>query len=75
MVRELAVEGMTIIWSTAYLDEAHSFDSCIVLNEGKVIFDGKPQEVVKTTAEFEEKVIGLMGGFDPEPSLLAKNLS
>jgi len=25
MVKELAVEGMTILWSTAYLDEAHSF--------------------------------------------------
>lgn len=72
MVRELAVEGMTILWSTAYLDEAHSFDSCIVLNEGKILFNGKPQEVSASTDEFEEKVINLMGGFNPEASQLAE---
>lgn len=72
MVRELSGEGMTILWSTAYLDEAHSFDSCIVLNEGKIIFNGLPQEVSQTTAEFEEKVIELMGGFNPKPSALAE---
>jgi ABC-type multidrug transport system ATPase subunit len=72
MVRELATEGMTILWSTAYLDEAHSFDSCIVLNEGKVIFDGLPHELSETTSGFEEKVIELMGGFNPKPSELAE---
>lgn len=73
MVRELATEGMTILWSTAYLDEAHSFDTCIVLNEGKIIYDGLPHKLSETTAGFEEKVIELMGGFNPEPSQLAEN--
>lgn len=72
MVRELATEGMTIFWSTAYLDEAHSFDSCIVLNEGKIIYQGLPHELSETTAGFEEKVIELMGGFNPGPSELAE---
>lgn len=72
MVRELATEGMTILWSTAYLDEAHSFDSCVVLNEGKMIYSGLPHQLSKTTEGFEEKVIELMGGFDPEPSQLAE---
>jgi len=72
MVRELAAGGMTILWSTAYLDEAHSFDSCTVINEGKVIYSGLPHELSETTAGFEEKVIELMGGFNPEPSLLAE---
>ena len=71
MVRELSTEGMTIFWSTAYLDEAHSFDSCIVLNEGKIIYQGLPHELSETTAGFEEKVIELMGGFNPAPSELA----
>lgn len=71
MVRELATEGMTILWSTAYLDEAHNFDTCIVLNEGKIIYSGLPHQLSETTAGFEEKVIELMGGFNPEPSQLA----
>lgn len=71
MVRELKGEGITILWSTAYLDEAHSFDNCIVLNEGKQIFKGKPHELSPTTEGFEEKVIELMGGIDLKPSDLA----
>lgn len=71
MVKELATEGMTIIWSTAYLDEAHSFDSCVVLNEGKAIYNGLPHNLSETTAGFENEVIELMGGFNPEPSQLA----
>lgn len=70
MVRELATEGMTILWSTAYLDEAHNFDTCIVLNEGKIIYSGLPHELSKTTTGFEEKVIELMGGYNPVPSQL-----
>lgn len=73
MVRELATEGMTILWSTAYLDEAHNFDTCIVLNEGKIIYSGLPHELSATTAGFEEKVIELMGGFNPAPSQLAES--
>lgn len=72
MVRELAGEGMTILWSTAYLDEAHSFDYCLVLDEGKVIYQGLPHDLSPTTEGFEEKVIDLMGGFNPLPSALAE---
>lgn len=72
MVRELKGEGITILWSTSYLDEAHSFDNCIVLNEGKVIYEGVPHALDPTTVGFEEKVIGLMGGIDLKPSVLAE---
>lgn len=72
MVRELKSEGITILWSTSYLDEAHSFDNCIVLNEGKIIYDGIPHDLSPTTAGFEEKVINLMGGCELPPSILAE---
>lgn len=72
MVRELKSEGITIIWSTSYLDEAHSFDDCVVLNEGKVIYNGIPHDLSPTTAGFEEKVIELMGGCNLGPSKLAE---
>lgn len=72
MVKELKHEGITILWSTSYLDEAHSFDDCVVLNEGKVIYNGLPQNLSPNTSGFEDKVIELMGGCDLEPSLLAE---
>jgi len=73
MVRELAVGGMTVLWSTAYLDEAHSFDDCIVLNDGKIIYNGKPHDLSETSKGFEIEVIKLMGGYEERESLLAKN--
>lgn len=72
MVKELSIEGMTILWSTAYLDEAHNFDSCIVLSESEIIYNGLPHKLSETTEGFEQKVIDLMGGFNPEPSQLAE---
>lgn len=42
MVKELAVEGISILWSTAYLDEVQNFDSCILLDEGKILYSGPP---------------------------------
>lgn len=72
MVRGLQDEGITILWSTAYLDEALSFDECIVLNEGKVIYNGVPHDLCPESACFEDKVIELMGGIDLAPSKLAE---
>jgi ABC-2 type transport system ATP-binding protein len=43
MVQDLCADGIAILWSTAYLDEAQKFDSCILLNDGKVLYDGPPK--------------------------------
>lgn len=47
MVKELATEGIAILWSTAYLDEAQNFDDCILLDEGKILYNGEPDELTK----------------------------
>lgn len=73
MVKELSTDGMTILWSTAYLDEAHNFDNCIVMDNGKVIYKGVPHDLSPTVSGFEDKVIELMGGFDETSSKLAEN--
>ena len=73
MVRELISPETTVLWSTAYLDEAHSFDTAVVMDKGKVIYNGSPLNLAKTTQEFEEKVIELMGGYKQEESLVAKS--
>ena len=73
MVRNMISPETTVLWSTAYLDEAHSFDTAVVLDKGKVIYDGKPHDLAPTPQEFENKVIDLMGGYNKEESLIAKN--
>lgn len=45
MVRSLSSEGLTVVWSTAYLDEAEICDSVLLLNEGKLLFVGEPKEL------------------------------
>ena len=73
MVREMITPETTVLWSTAYLDEAHSFDTAVVIDKGKVIYEGRPHDLAPTAQEFENKVIELMGGYKEEPSKIAEN--
>ena len=73
MVRNLISSETTVLWSTAYLDEAHSFDISVILDKGQVIYDGTPENLAPTTQEFENKVIELMGGYKETPSQIAAN--
>ena len=50
MVQTLTDEGMAVVWSTAYLDEAERCESVLLLNEGKLEFDGPPQELTDRLA-------------------------
>ncbi|MBA3720834.1 MAG: ABC transporter ATP-binding protein [Parachlamydiaceae bacterium] len=45
MVNELLHEGISVLWSTAYLDEAERCDTVLLLNEGKMLFNGPPNEL------------------------------
>ena len=45
MVQALTDEGMAVVWSTAYLDEAERCDSVLLLNDGQLVFDGPPAEL------------------------------
>jgi ABC-2 type transport system ATP-binding protein len=45
MVQALTDEGMAVVWSTAYLDEAERCESVLLLNEGRLLFDGAPGEL------------------------------
>lgn len=47
MVGELMQNGMTVLWSTAYLDEAEHCDKVILLNESKKLFEGAPRELTR----------------------------
>ena len=42
MVRQLTAEGIGIVWSTAYLEEAERCASVLLMNDGRLIYDGAP---------------------------------
>ncbi|MDI9347030.1 MAG: ATP-binding cassette domain-containing protein [Methylacidiphilales bacterium] len=48
MVTHLSQNGMTVLWSTAYLDEAEKCGEVILLNEGKLISKGNPEKLLST---------------------------
>jgi ABC-2 type transport system ATP-binding protein len=50
MVQDLVHQGIGVVWSTAYLDEAEKCDEVILLNEGKKILGGKPEELTARVA-------------------------
>lgn len=45
MVEDLVTQGIAVVWSTAYLDEAELCGTTLVLNEGKMLFAGTPKEI------------------------------
>ena len=47
MIQELLKEGISVVWSTAYLDEAERCHSVLLLNEGKLLYSGPPQDLTK----------------------------
>jgi ABC-2 type transport system ATP-binding protein len=47
IVQELLSEGIAVVWSTSYLDEAEKCDTVILLNEGKKLYDGPPADLLK----------------------------
>jgi len=48
MVGALAHDGITVIWSTSYLDEAELCDEVLLMSEGLLKFNGAPQEIINT---------------------------
>ncbi|MDD4701129.1 MAG: ATP-binding cassette domain-containing protein [Desulfovibrio sp.] len=44
MVQDLSRDGMTVVWATAYLEEAERCAQVIVLDTGSVLYAGAPQE-------------------------------
>ncbi|ERT11969.1 ATP-binding cassette domain-containing protein [Photorhabdus temperata] len=48
MVHELADDGMLILWSTSYLDEAERCRDVLLLNQGKLLYSGQPQKLTQT---------------------------
>ncbi|MBH1929854.1 ATP-binding cassette domain-containing protein [Serratia rubidaea] len=50
MVNTLAGDGMLILWSTSYLEEAENCREVLLMNEGKLLYSGPPQELTQRMA-------------------------
>lgn len=48
MVHELAGDGMLILWSTSYLDEAEQCRDVLLMNEGELLYQGEPKALTQT---------------------------
>jgi drug efflux transport system ATP-binding protein len=72
MVYALIAQGVGVVWSTAYLDEAENCAEVLVLNEGRVLFHGDPKAM---TASVAGRVFQLRGAGARRRELLARALS
>lgn len=61
MVQELLKEEISIIWSTAYLDEAERCDSVLLLNEGQLLYSGPPQQLTQRVQGKTFKISDIAG--------------
>jgi len=61
MVENLTKEGIGVLWSTAYLDEAEACDHVLLLNQGKLLFSGKPAEMTGRVNDRVFRVSGIIG--------------
>ncbi len=59
MVQALTDDGMAVVWSTAYLDEAERCGSVLLLNRGELAFDGPPADLTGRLRERSFRLEGL----------------
>ena len=72
MVNALTAEqGVAVVWATAYLDEAERCESVILLNEGRVTFDGPPGQL---TARLADRSLCLVEPREDRRRVLARAL-
>ena len=71
MVQALTDEGMAVVWSTAYLDEAERCDSVLLLNHGQLAYDGPPGGL---TARLQDRSFRLEEVGDRRRAVLAEAL-
>ena len=72
MVYALIEDGVGVVWSTAYLDEAENCAEVIVMNAGRVLYQGDPKAM---TAQMAGRVYQAHGAGAERRALLAHALT
>lgn len=47
MVMQLLEDDIAVVWSSAYLDEAEKCDALLLLDQGRLLYDGDPKALTK----------------------------
>jgi ABC-2 type transport system ATP-binding protein len=61
MVGALAAEGITIVWSTSYLDEAERCAHILLMNAGRLAYAGAPRDFTARLAGRSVQLVGIEG--------------
>lgn len=61
MVQNLLAEEITVLWSTAYLEEAERCDEVLLLNEGKLLYGGQPKGITERVEGRTFKLVHVSG--------------
>jgi ABC-type multidrug transport system ATPase subunit len=72
MVYELVDQGIGVVWSTSYLDEAERCAFVYLLHEGKALYEGPPREL---TARVDGRSFLVAGAGQAGRQLLARALA
>ncbi len=59
MVYELVDQGIGVVWSTAYLDEAEQCARVLLLNEGALLYAGPPKDLTDRVAGRTYQIRGI----------------
>ena len=65
-IRKIASEGITIFVTTHYMDEAHHCERIVMINEGRIVASGSPEEIIhgacpeKSDADLNDAFVALM---------------
>ena len=66
-IKQLAAQGMTVFVTTHYMDEAEHCDRVVIINEGKIVAQGQPRQIIadacpgQPAADLNEAFIHLVG--------------
>jgi ABC-2 type transport system ATP-binding protein len=71
MVQELTSDGITVVWSTAYLEEAERCDEVLLLSDGTLRYSGPPGVLTRRIAD---RSFLIHGGLADRRKLLAEVL-
>lgn len=72
LIQQFLQEGIGIIWSTAYLEEAEKADLVLLLNNGKLLYQGPPKQL---TQHMEGRTFTLLRPEERKRALLTDLLS